>query len=511
MLFQVEVGPIGSEQHSQRERMLRSAIQLQTQLKQSQQKLEALTQQLASTVSEAQSAQASANALELHPYSASAAAQAKSGAAEGTQQSSALMESLFGSDDDEDDGAGTDATISHAPVKAPAGMQQGGSAAGAAQRRRQTTATAAQARGTPDVSGPQSDAEQGSLPSAAAAAIGQGEPSIRTQHSNRPRPGPSQQLLDPAAPRRSISFSNSLRRRQAAAVQQRRDAFDEAADAALIQTMAKRSAAGAQAGDSATAQPREPAAAKPEADESSHVPLGSTPDSPLHRSLAGSDSSQPFVKEQTGRPITPGEPAQASSAMPLALPQQPSGTLDLPGGRVHAAAASASSSPAMAEGPASKDAPEAPRVITRTSQPEPAPKLKTGSRLAASMAKLAASKRAPNDDKPPPVAPAATQVKQSGGEKKSALSEDVKRALLAKVCHPRSFILSLHTLHHTPGSSLLYPHLYPYPTSYAHLIGPALSHLSGFSLHCTRTASFIAPLEARVWLSLHCDHCLHLC
>lgn len=444
VLFQVEVGLIGSEQHSQRERKLRSAIQLQAQLKQSQQKMEALTQQLASTLSEAQHAQTSANAPELHPYIASEAAQAKPGAAEGTQQSSALMESLFGSDDDEDDGIGTDATTSHTPVKARSGMQQGASAAGAAQQRRQTTATA-QARGTPGTSGPQSDADLGSLPSAAAV-IGQGNPSTRAQHSNRPSPSPSQQLLDPAAPRRSISFSNSLRRRQGAAVQHRRDAFNEAADAALIQTLAQRRAAGAQAADSATEQSREPAAAKPEADESSHLSQRSTPYDPSLGPLAGSDLSQPFVEEETGTPVTPSKPAQASSAMPLALPQQPSGTQGLPGGRVNSAAAPApaSSSPTVAEGPTPKQPPEAPRVITRTSQPEPAPKLKTGSRLAASMAKLAASKRAPNAE-PPPVA-AATQVKQSTAERKSTLSEDVKRALLAKVCQPSSSVFVLFTI-----------------------------------------------------------------
>ena len=458
-MLQVELGPIGSEQQSQRERILRSAVQLQTQLKQSQQKLEALTQQLANTLSEAQDANMSPASAEL-PSCTSAAAQAKQRDAVGAQQSSALMESLFGSDD-EDEGTGADAMISHTQGKTPVGKQQVRSAAGAVQQHRQTTAATAQARDPANAAGSRLDAKQGGL----AGAAGQGDASQRSQGSTGPGPSSGQKLLDPAAPRRSISFSNSLRRRQAAAVQQRRDAFNEAADAALIQTLAQRSAAGAQAADSAS----EEAAAKPEGDESSHVTLGGTSHKLMHDVPTGSNASQAPVTQETDRPSIASVPVQASDAMPSALPQQPSGTQDLPGGRVHPAAAppSASSSPALAEGPAATEPPEAPRVITRTSRPEPAPKLKTGSRLAASMAKLAASKRAPNEEPPPEAA--ATQVKQSGGvEKKSALSEDVKRALLAKVCQPleplsSAFVLLTHCHSHPTPTSHPHPHLLPSP------------------------------------------------
>lgn len=424
-MLQVEVGPIGSEQQAQRERMLRSSIELQTQLKQSQQKLEALTQQLASTPSEAQDAHVSANSAEPHPHSATAAGQAKPRAAAASQQTGALMASLFGTDDDQDS---SDDNNKHIQVKLPASKQQGGSAAGAAQQRRQTTAVTAQSKGvTAGVAGPRFDAKQGGLPSAAA--VSQGGSSNRAQGSTAPKPGPGPKPLDPAAPRRSISFSSSLRRRQASAVQHRRDAFNEAADAALIRTLALRSTAGAQAHGSAAEQPPVAAAANPEADESSHVLPQSITHKQPHAGLAGTELSQAPLKDTIG-PASPSVPDQASKAVPSALPQQPSGTQDLPGGRVQPAAALPSSSSAMAEGP---PATEAPGVITRTSQAEPAPKLKTGSRLAASMAKLAASKRAPNDELPLPAATA--QVKQSDSvEKKTALSEDVKRALLAKVC-----------------------------------------------------------------------------
>ena len=197
----------------------------------------------------------------------------------------------------------------------------------------------------------------------------------------------------------------------------------------MLQAVAQRSAAGTQAGDSASGLPTQAAAAKPEADESSPVMSESIPHKPLHNAMAGADSQQASPKEidnQTNADVAD----QATNAMPPALPRQPSGTQDLPGGRVHSGAVTASS--AMAEGSIAQDAPEAPKLITRTSQAEPAPKLKTGSRLAASIAKLAASKRAANDQ----PAPAAAEVKPShgDGQKKSAIPEDIKRALLAKVC-----------------------------------------------------------------------------
>ena len=199
-MLQVEVGEVGSERHTQRERMLRSAIELQTQLEQSQQKLEALTQQLADTSpSEEQEARVSA---EPNPDSPSGTALVKPGDAAARYPTSALMDSLFGSDDDVGDNASQGA-------KTPAGKQYAGSAAGVAQQRRQTTATAQ--------AGPTLDLAHASHGGPASGAFGQGNSSDGAQRSTAP--GPSQQLVDLAAPKRSISFSNSLRRRQTSSIQ----------------------------------------------------------------------------------------------------------------------------------------------------------------------------------------------------------------------------------------------------------------------------------------------------
>ena len=424
-MLQVEVGEAGSEQHAQREHMLRSAIELQTQLKQSQQKLEALTQQLADTPSEAQDTHTSADAAMPDTHSINATAlKGKPNAAAAIQHTSALMDSLFGSDDDE---IGTEPDDSQGAQvqKAKAGKQQAGSAAGVAQQRRQTTAGAAQAAGTAHVADRRAGthANQGDLPNAH---LNQSNASDRAHHSATA--GPSQQLVDPAAPRRSISFSNSLRRRQASSIQQRRDAFNAAADAAVMQAAAHRSTTGSQAADSASEPSAGAAAAQPEADESRPELPGSSPHKPMHGVKTVFDMHHAPVK-LNGVVNSAGMLDKATSVVPSALPGQPSVTQELPGGRVPSAAAPAS--PAKAAGLMAQGSEEAPKVITRTGQAEPAPKLKTGSRLAASMAKLAASKRAPSDQ--PAPAAAADPVQQSGEGQKSAIPEDVKKALLAKV------------------------------------------------------------------------------
>lgn len=417
--LQVEVGEVGTQQHAQRELMLRSAIELQAQLKLSQQKLEALTQQLAeSSVPEAQAAHSSADVAEAESHSVKGKPDAAAAASQ--QKSTALMESLFGSDDDVEVAVGDG---QEAQVRIiPAGKQQAESAASVAQQRRQSTA---QAAGTADVVDrrPDTHANQGSLPHTHSS---QCTSSHRAHHGTTA--GPSQPLVDPAAPRRSISFSNSLRRRQASSIQQRRDAFNAAADAAAMQAVAQRSTAGSQAADSSEA------AAKPEGDVSRQGVPDSIPHKPQLGAKAG--TGMPQAVKPDSSPDTAGMPDQAISVVPSALSPQPSGTQDLPGGRVQSAAASAS--PAMAEGLTTQSPEEAPKVITRTSQAEAAPKLKTGSRLAASMAKLAASKRVPND----PPTPAATPAQQSGDAKKrGAIPEDVRQALLAKVC----WIVTLHS------------------------------------------------------------------
>ena len=489
-MLQVEVGEVGSQQHAQRERMLRSAIELQAQLKLSQQKLETLCQQLAETsVPEAQAAHSSADAAEADSHNGKG--KPDDAAAAIQQKSAALMESLFGSDDDVDAAVG-DGQSAQAK-KISAGGQQADSAASVAQPRRQTTAGAAQAAhaaGTADVADcrPDTHANQGSLPIARASP---GISSHRAQHSTTA--GPSQRLVDPAAPRRSISFSNSLRRRQASSIQQRRDAFNAAADAAAMQAVAQRSIAGSQAADSSQA------AAKPEADEARQ----GLPDTISHKPLLGAKAGvdMPQVVRLDSSLDTAVVP-EAISVMPSALPPQ-----DLPGGRIQSAAAPAS--PAMAGGLMTQSPEEvAPKaIITRTSQAEAAPKLKTGSRLAASMAKLAASKRAPND----PPTPEATPARQSGdGKKKGAIPDDVRQALLAKVCWMVTFIhiSQLAVNYSTLFSLLCLLLLYRFPCKpvVLHCLTfhrvQLLSHLSSLAPRCCLHCCCCATLECRCML--HC-------
>ena len=429
-VMQVELGEVGSEQHAQRERMLRSAIELQAQLKQTHQKLEALTQQLADTPSEAQDTRTSAGTAMPETHSVKTTVlQGKPDAGAATQQTSLLMDSLFGSDDD-DVGAETSDSQAQAE-KAPAGKQRAGSAAGVAHQHRQILAGSAQTAGTADVADVAghragTQAKQSCLPNAHLSQDGSSDRAHRITTAS-----PSQQLVDPAAPRRSISFSNSLRRRQASSIQHRKDAFNAAADAAVMQAAAQRSIARSQAADSANGPSPGAAAAKPEADESRPElpgqPLGSYPLMPMH----GTPSAALKAPVKLSAVLSSASvPDHEISAVSSALPRQPSDTEDLPGGRVKSAAAAAA--PAKAAGLMAQGSEEAPKVITRASQAESAPKLRTGSRLAASMAKLAASKRAPSDH-PAPATAAALVQQSDDGQKKSAIPEDVKRALLAKV------------------------------------------------------------------------------
>lgn len=424
-MTQVEVGEGGSEQHAQRERMLRSAIELQTQLKQSQQKLESLTQQLADTPSEAQDTHTSADPA--MPDTLNVKETILPGKPDAAAPTSALMDSLFGSDDDDDDAK---ASNSQAQVtKASAGKQQAGSAAVAAQQHRQIRADAAQAAGTGLVAGVANrragtHAKQGNLATADFIPDNSKDRAQRITSA-----GPGQQLVDPAAPRRSISF-NSLRRHQVSSVQQRKDSFNAAADEAVMQVAAQRSTAGKQAAAVTASGPSlGAAAAKPKADQSRPEAPGSSPHKAMHGTSSGTDIHQTPMKPN-GVVSTASAPNQEIGHMPSALPRQPSVTQDLSGGRVQSAAAPAA--PAQTAGLVAQGSEDVPKVITRTSQAEPAPKLKTGSRLAASMAKLAASKRAPSDQPAPATAAAAMQ--QSGDvQKNSTIPEDVKRALLAKV------------------------------------------------------------------------------
>lgn len=415
----MDVGEVGSQQHAQREHMLRSSIDLQAQLKQSQQKLEALSQQLAATPSDAQVTSTSAATPKALPqaHHAVASGQANSQDAKKADQSSALMEALFGSD--EEDSAVQD---HEAKVKS-----QAGKSAKAELLREETKAVPTLSAGTAAVGRQQgtqqtvAKADQG-VSHAAAADARRNDSNLRAQHSAGADPGPSQQIqLDPAAPKRSISFSNSLRRRPASFIQQRRDAFDEAADAAVSQALAQRSMATTQAAGLAS-QPLSQAA---EAEQESPASALVTPVITSEKQNHGMNVPQPkqALKTHTNAQTNASVPDQATHMMRGPVTQGPEG---LPTGRVQSAGS------AMTKRSKGTEAQDALKVITRTSQAEAAPKLRTGSRLAASMAKMAASKRGGNEQQ---EAVAAAPVEQHEDvQKKSAIPEDVKRALLAKVC-----------------------------------------------------------------------------
>ena len=398
--------------------MLRSSIDLQTQLKQSQQKLEALSQQLAVTSSDAQVASPSAYApkAQAEPDHAVASGQANSQNAVRPDQASALMEALFGSDEEGSTAQGLDR---EARVKSQAGTQ-----AKAGQQHEETTAAPAQSAGTAAVGSQQAVARtsQGVLPVAAdarhmGAKLG-GQPNVGSDS------GPGQQMMDPAAPKRSISFSNSLRRRPASFIQQRRDAFDEAADAAVSHALAQRSMTATQAADLASQPFPEAAEYAQEAPES----MSATPVLTSEKQNHGMTGVQPQQALRTHTDAHTGASAP-NPATPVRLGPATQGPQGLPSGRVQSASMP---DPASTKKHGSEEAQHAPQVVTRASQAEVAPKLRRGSRLAASMAKMAASKQRGTDQQETPAA--APLEQHEDVQKRSAIPEDVKRALLAKVC-----------------------------------------------------------------------------
>ena len=419
----MEVGEIGSDTHTQRERMLRTSIQLQTQLKQCEQKLEALSQQLTAATVDAQTGRNPAGAAEPMPQPASSAADSKADLQSAVKpgHASALIESLFGSDDDAD----TAETVSPAEGLSGRGKSNIGAGGKGGLVQAQHQSEAARLSGlSADVSQQAgAKARQGSV---SIIAVESSIPNSRPQHNVEA--GPSQQPFDPTAPKRRISFNNSLKRRQASGLQQRRDAFNEAADAAISQALAQHTVPGSQAAELASQPSSDAAAARQEADESSHLTHGTTWHKLIHN--AGSVVQlTPAPQAQTDAQTNSSMAEKALSRTPGSIPNSSSGTRDLPAGRVQSinTLASTSSKP----GDLAQDAPK----VTRTSQAEPAPKLKTGSRLAASMAKMAASKRAGSEQTEPAVG--VTVNPTDNKQKQSAIPEDVKRALLAKVCPHR--------------------------------------------------------------------------
>ncbi len=413
------MGEIGSDPHAELERLLRSSIDLQTQLRQSHQKLEALSQQL-STLSASEQAIATDNAP-LQPGDAtSVPGQPKP--IPGTQaaafkQTGDLMKGLFGSDEDDSDSADREADSQ----KAVPAQQAAASSVTAAQTDRLQQVVSGNGQPVSEQSGRVSAASHSSTDRQPAATPVFSGTSHRTGLTRNSIPSSSslgQRLVDPTAPKRNISFSNSMRRRQSSSVIQRREAFNEAADAAISQALSQRAAAAAptQASDLASESAQDAAVVKPEADVSPHVmPVGV----PQQASYVGHVTAA--VQCDHANHVTASDQSQRLSS-----------TQALPSGRTGSGLRS--ESPAGSKRDNHEEEQDAPKLITRTSQAEVAPKLKTGSRLAASMAKLAASKKAGNAqaDVAAPAAAAAPLPPKDGG-KKSVIPEDIKHALLAKV------------------------------------------------------------------------------
>lgn len=413
------MGEVGSDPHAELERLLRSGIDLQTQLRQSHQKLEALSQQL-STLSANEQGIAADNAP-LQPGDApSVPGQPKpipGAQAAVRKQTGALMKGLFGSDEDDSDSAGSEEDSQ----KALPPQQAAASSVTAAQTDRLQQVVSGAGQPMSEQSGKASTASHSSTDRQAAAAPVSGGPSHRTGLTGNSIPSSSslgQRLVDPTAPKRSISFSNSVRRHQSSSVIQRREAFNEAADAAISQALSQRAAAAAptQASDLASESAQDAAVVKPEADVSPHVVPVRVPQQASHVGYVTT-----AVQLDQANHVTASEQSQRSSS-----------TQALPSGRTGLGLQS--ENPAGIMGDKHEKDQDAPKLITRTSQAEVAPKLKTGSRLAASMAKLAASKKAGNaqTEVAAPAAAAAVLPAKDDGEK-SAIPEDIKRALLAKV------------------------------------------------------------------------------
>lgn len=340
------------------------------------------------------------------------------------KQTAALMERLFGSDDDED----SDSTDDKAKLEKPAFAHQAAAAGVRAPQQKQQSSLPASAV-------VQSVSKSGNVPTAShratdlqgarsGSAHGASQETAASQHLPSSA-SLGQRLVDPAAPKRSISFSDSMRRRQSSSAVRRRQAFNDAADAAISEALSQRDAAAAasqaielasQSAELASQSVQDTAVIQPEADVSTHV----TPVSVHHK------AAQPQV-------TAIAQPDQAAQATTTDQMQRSSSTQALPSGRTGSGSGSQVAASRGQQGQ-QEEGQDAPKVITRSSQAEVAPKLKMGSRLAASMAKLAASKNAGNahHDSAAPAA-AVTLLPPKADGKKSTIPEDVKRALLAKV------------------------------------------------------------------------------
>lgn len=411
VFVKVDMGEIGSDPHAELECLLRSSIDLQTQLRQSHQKLEALSQQLsfreqgiASDSAPLQPGDAPSVPGQPKPIPGTQAAAFK--------QTGALMKGLFGSDEDDSDCPDSEG---HSQKALPP-QQTAASSMTVSQTDRLQQVVSGNSQPVSEQSGTASAALHSSTDRQAAAAPVSSGPSLSTL-SIPSSFSLGQRLVDPTAPKRRISFSNSMRRCQSSSVIRRREAFNEAADAAISQALSQRAAAAAptQSSDLASESAEDAAVVRPEADVSPHVMPVSVPQQASH---VGHVTAA--VQFDRANHVTASDQSQRSSS-----------TQALPSGRTGSGLQS--ENPAGIKRDKHEEEQDVPKLITRTSQAEVAPKLKTGSRLAASMAKLAASNKAGSAqaDVAAPAAVAAPLPPKDNG-KKSAIPEDIKRALLAK-------------------------------------------------------------------------------
>lgn len=431
--------------------MLRAAITMQTQLTACRQDLHSLSQQLAaqsfvSPLAECETAPAVSANLSLPQSTVKARAPAVN------------MTDLFGSDEDSQDDqpgsaaqpAAVKAARSGSSADAVTAPQTGPDIATVLPVPRGATQHLPSARlGNPPPSASQPTRQT------------QGSGLMHSQHRQQ------QQQFDPAKPKRTISFNNSLRQNRPAAKQRARaQAFSDAADAAIAEATANArlknpgTNATELASDVKHAQHvsrnghMSPAPTVAALDVSSSVrnrqrqhqqvansnfqpaqPSTSSDSAPAHvQQSAGSESEAASVQKKP----------QKVSNHDVQQSDQPASVRSVTHNMASATAAPAEAaipSAATAAKSLSQEASET--SVTRPVTAEVAPKLKVGSRLAANMAKLAASRKtATAESTPPPTSTAAAaasvpdakpqaQMQEEG--KKNAIPEDIKRKLLAKV------------------------------------------------------------------------------
>ena len=245
--MQADVGTPGSAQHAQRERMLRLGLAMQSHLTASKQRLQRFGQQLADLNKATAPSETHVNASSHHSPPR-AVSQAQAG----------LMDDLFGSDDDNSlEGGAKTVSAKSVPLA-----------------RSLNSALAQPVASGDNVAVAQKHAKSATqdLPS-----LRKGSFSSPSQSRALSSEQKQQVPVDPAAPKRSISFNSSIRKKQSGA-KQRAQAFNDAADAAIAEAAvtARLQAAQTNATDLAS-QPMDvqhvPVSHSPSAATASHTPL----------------------------------------------------------------------------------------------------------------------------------------------------------------------------------------------------------------------------------------------